>query len=73
MRTMNISKLILGIVALLVAPIVASAQQGESHIGKVSGHADAGRQLYFRYCWGCHGFRGDGNGENPSGLIYPSN
>jgi cytochrome c oxidase cbb3-type subunit I/II len=74
MRTMNISKLFLGIVALLVAPIVASAQQGESHIGKVSGHADAGRQLYFRYCWGCHGFRGDGNGENGQYLnILPRN
>jgi mono/diheme cytochrome c family protein len=74
MRTMNISNLILGIVALLVAPIVASAQQGESHIGKVSGHADAGRQLYFRYCWGCHGFRGDGNGENGQYLnILPRN
>ncbi len=24
----------------------------------------AGRQLYYRYCWGCHGARGDGNGEN---------
>jgi cytochrome c oxidase cbb3-type subunit 2 len=71
---MNISKLILGIVAFLVAPIVVSAQQGESHIGKVSGHADAGRQLYFRYCWGCHGFRGDGNGENGQYLnILPRN
>jgi mono/diheme cytochrome c family protein len=74
MRTMNISKLILGIVAFLVAPIVVSAQQGESHIGKVSGHADAGRKLYFRYCWGCHGFRGDGNGENGQYLnILPRN
>jgi mono/diheme cytochrome c family protein len=74
MRTMNISKLFLGIVALLVAPILTSAQQGESHIGKVSGHPDAGRQLYFRYCWGCHGFRGDGNGENAPYLnILPRN
>jgi mono/diheme cytochrome c family protein len=58
----NTSKctLILGI--LLVLPILASAQ--ESHIGKLSGHPGAGRELYFRYCWGCHGFRGDGNGEN---------
>src|ERR1700688_5110072 len=36
----------------------------ESHVGKYSGHSGPGRQLYFRYCWGCHGFRGDGNGEN---------
>jgi mono/diheme cytochrome c family protein len=74
MRTMNISKLSLGIVALLVAPILTFPQQGESHIGKVSGHPDAGRQLYFRYCWGCHGFRGDGNGENAPYLnILPRN
>jgi cytochrome c553 len=71
---MNISKLFLGIVALLVAPMLTSAQQGESHIGKVSGHPDAGRQLYFRYCWGCHGFHGDGNGENAPYLnILPRN
>jgi cytochrome c oxidase cbb3-type subunit 2 len=36
----------------------------ESHMGKLTGHADAGKQLYTRFCWGCHGFRGDGNGEN---------
>ena len=38
------------------------------------GHADAGKQLFFRYCWGCHGFRGDGNGENAPYLnILPRN
>jgi mono/diheme cytochrome c family protein len=58
--TTSMCTLILGI--LLVLPILASAQ--ESHIGKLSGHPGAGRELYFRYCWGCHGFRGDGNGEN---------
>src|ERR1700686_4473970 len=46
----------------------------ESHIGKYAGHSAAGRQLYFRYCWGCHGFRGDGNGENAPYLnILPRN
>jgi mono/diheme cytochrome c family protein len=64
MRKINISKCLAGIAILLAAPLVVSAQQGESHIGKVTGHADAGRQLYFRYCWGCHGFRGNGTGEN---------
>ena len=48
--------------AILAVAISSPAQ--ESHIGKWNGHADAGKQLYFRYCWGCHGFRGDGNGEN---------
>jgi mono/diheme cytochrome c family protein len=74
MRTKNISKLFVGVATLLVTPLLLSAQQGESHIGKLSGHADAGKQLYFRYCWGCHGYRGDGNGENAPYLnILPRN
>jgi mono/diheme cytochrome c family protein len=36
----------------------------ESHIGNLTGHSDAGAQLYYRYCWGCHGARGNGDGEN---------
>jgi cytochrome c oxidase cbb3-type subunit 2 len=67
---------ILGIVILatFVLPLAASAQQGESRIGKYTGHVGTGRQLYFRYCWGCHGFRGDGNGENGPYLnILPRN
>ncbi len=55
------------VIAILVAltlPVASSAQQGESHIGKYSGNSAAGKQLYYRYCWGCHGFRGDGGGEN---------
>jgi mono/diheme cytochrome c family protein len=64
MRTRELSKLFLGIVACVALPIASRAQQGESHIGKYTGHAAAGKQLYYRYCWGCHGFRGDGNGEN---------
>jgi mono/diheme cytochrome c family protein len=64
MRTNKLTKVLVVLTAVLAAPVLASAQQTESHIGKLTGHADAGRQLYFRYCWGCHGFRGDGNGEN---------
>jgi len=46
----------------------------ESHVGKYTGHSATGRQLYYRYCWGCHGFRGDGNGENGPYLnILPRN
>jgi mono/diheme cytochrome c family protein len=74
MRTRRLTKLFLGIAACVALPITASAQQGESHIGKVTGHSDAGRQLFYRYCWGCHGFRGDGNGENwlpPSSWLGP--
>jgi len=50
--------------ALLALPPLAVAQQGEVHVGKVTGHSDSGKELYFRFCWGCHGFRGDGIGEN---------
>jgi cytochrome c oxidase cbb3-type subunit 2 len=48
---------------LVLAAAGSSAAQ-ESHIGKWTGHADAGKPLYNRYCWGCHGSHGDGNGEN---------
>jgi cytochrome c oxidase cbb3-type subunit 2 len=61
---------------LLVAalPIAASAQQMEAHIGNVTGHAEAGKALYYRYCWGCHGARGNGDGENAPYLnILPRN
>ena len=36
----------------------------ESHIGKLTGHAKAGAPLYKRFCIGCHGVLGDGEGEN---------
>jgi mono/diheme cytochrome c family protein len=74
MRTAKITKLILGIAAALAVPMLASAQQRESHVGKYAGDTGAGKQLYYRYCWGCHGFRGDGNGENGPYLnILPRN
>ena len=36
----------------------------ESHIGNVTGHAKDAKIDYRRYCAGCHGDLGDGNGEN---------
>jgi cytochrome c oxidase cbb3-type subunit 2 len=36
----------------------------ESHVGNVTGHAKNAQYDYRRYCVGCHGERGDGNGEN---------
>src|SRR5712675_1338676 len=36
----------------------------QSHIGKFTGHAAAAKSDYRRYCVGCHGELGDGNGEN---------
>jgi mono/diheme cytochrome c family protein len=54
----------IAVLAAFALPAAVLAQQGQSHIGKYTGNASAGKQLYYRYCWGCHGFRGDGNGEN---------
>ncbi len=64
MRTLSMKKFCFILVAALSLPLLASAQQMESHIGNLTGHSEQGRQLYYRYCWGCHGARGDGNGEN---------
>ena len=36
----------------------------ESHIGQLTGHASAAEGTYRRYCVGCHGVLGDGEGEN---------
>jgi mono/diheme cytochrome c family protein len=35
----------------------------DSHIGKMTGHAKNAKEDYRRYCVGCHGELGDGNGE----------
>ena len=56
------------------AAVPARLTHQESHVGKLTGHSEQGKQLYYRFCWGCHGFRGDGNGENGPYLnILPRN
>lgn len=45
-----------------VRPVVVTPM--ESHIGNITGHAADGKSDYRRYCAGCHGDQGDGNGEN---------
>jgi mono/diheme cytochrome c family protein len=61
-------------IAIFILAAAGSSAAQESHVGRWTGHADAGKQLYFRYCWGCHGFHGDGNGENAPYLnILPRN
>jgi mono/diheme cytochrome c family protein len=64
MRRNKLTKVLMIVTAFLAEPVLASAQQMESHIGKLTGHSENGKQLFYRHCWGCHGFRGDGNGEN---------
>src|SRR5215469_8472535 len=70
MHARKTNRLILIAGAVLAVAISSPAQ--ESRIGKWDGHPDAGKQLFFRYCWGCHGFRGDGNGENGPYLNVPA-
>jgi mono/diheme cytochrome c family protein len=60
----TVTRTFLATAALLILPFLATAQQMEVHVGKVTGHSDSGKPLYYRFCWGCHGYRGDGNGEN---------
>jgi len=64
MRINALNKISAILVLSLTLPLLGSAQQMESHVGNLTGHSEAGRQLYYRYCWGCHGARGDGTGEN---------
>lgn len=74
MSKLTMKKFCLVLFAALSLPLLGSAQQMESHIGNLTGHSEQGRQLYYRYCWGCHGARGDGNGENAPYLnILPRN
>jgi mono/diheme cytochrome c family protein len=74
MRRINFARIAVNLVLAAALPVLAGAQQMESHIGNLTGHSDAGRQLYYRYCWGCHGARGNGDGENAPYLnILPRN
>jgi len=42
----------------------APAKHMESHIGNLTGHSADAKSDYRRYCAGCHGELGDGQGEN---------
>jgi mono/diheme cytochrome c family protein len=72
MRAYKAKSIVLVLVTIMAGTWPVSAQ--EAHIGRWTGHADAGKPLYYRYCWGCHGFHGDGNGENAPYLnVLPRN
>ncbi len=61
-------------VAVLLLGTASRAQQTEysenqrlnmeSHVGNMTGYATAGAPRYKRFCIGCHGELGDGEGEN---------
>src|SRR5438552_5047897 len=54
----------------LMRAIAVSCLAQEAHVGNLTGHATEGKKHYRRYCIGCHGPLGDGNGENAQ-WIYP--
>src|ERR1035438_2458464 len=66
--------LLLSSAAVLALPMASLAQLStndidtrlgaESHVGNIAGHAKDAKGDYRRYCVGCHGELGDGNGEN---------
>jgi mono/diheme cytochrome c family protein len=58
-----ISKWAIATLAFAVA-LQRPALAQEAHVGSLTGHAAEGKKLYRRYCVGCHGTLGDGNGEN---------
>jgi len=75
MRTQNlILQSLLGAAAVLLLANAGFAQQTEysesqrlnmeSHVGNMTGHATDGQATYKRFCIGCHGDLGDGEGEN---------
>jgi cytochrome c oxidase cbb3-type subunit 2 len=48
----------------LAIPSVALAQDTGAHVGGMTGNAAAGKEFYRRWCVGCHGPEGNGEGEN---------
>lgn len=48
----------------LVVPGPAPAQDLATHVNGMTGNAAVGKQLFRRFCIGCHGPNGDGKGEN---------
>jgi len=75
MRTQNLRyRWWLGVVAVLVLGIAGRAQQTEysenkrlnmeAHVDNMTGRATTGQPMYKRFCIGCHGELGDGQGEN---------
>lgn len=70
----NCSLLLGAAAAMLALSLPSSAQltkydlektmNAESHVGNIAGHAKGAKGEYRRFCVGCHGELGDGNGEN---------
>ena len=73
MRTQQVNSLACAVAVLAICSL-SSAQLTkdqedtnlgmEAHVGKLTGHAKDAAMNYRRYCAGCHGDLGDGEGEN---------
>ena len=50
--------------SLILLGLAGASFAQETEAGKLRGRAPTGKVLYRRYCVGCHGRQGDGNGEN---------
>lgn len=56
--------------AIAIGAVLLAALSGalgfaeETHIGNLTGNEKRGKELYRRYCVGCHGVLGNGQGEN---------
>jgi len=48
----------------LAIPSIARAQDTGAHVYGLTGNAAAGKEFYRRWCVGCHGAEGNGEGEN---------
>ncbi len=59
--------------AQLTTQDIAARDNMEAHVGNLTGHANSGQAKYDyrRYCVGCHGDLGDGNGEVAQWLDPP--
>ncbi len=62
-RAARNSALAIGAVLLAVLWGVLGVAQ-ETHVGNLTGSMKRGKELYRRYCVGCHGTLGNGQGEN---------
>ena len=61
---MNTGSKRLGLTLVLALVVAFPSWAQEAHVGDLTGHAANGKKLYRRYCVGCHGSLGDGNGDN---------
>ncbi len=68
LRMLLLAVAVLGLSLPALAQVTAYQESQEmnmeSHIGNLTGHAEKGAPMYKRFCIGCHGVIGDGEGEN---------